>query len=609
MKIYQLFRKLIHSYFYEIRLQNKLLLAFLSMSLLLLGIFSSVIISHVSSFAENQLLQSATETFQQTTASLENTFYSYEQISPGLANSYLFDDLMKQDMNQYTPGEITVIRQNFERSVFASVQNHVNSTSYEVDVKIFFNDDFHYFNNRTRYFSLENYLSAPWASSITQQYSKSRRGFYILPEDLLTEVEPGNFSMARVVVDKKYYPHILALLRIDMPRKYLDQMITSTVFDNTLSAVINQDLNVLACSNTTLNSLLPDLISNYDLWKLPTKTWNEITLGHEKYLLRIVTIPHYKLMHFSLVPQKSLYSDLYRIRSFLLLSVFLTLLLCIPLASLLSHSLVIRLQQVVNVMQQVKTGNPVPFQENIPHGSDEIGNLISSYNHMVEQMQLLMQQEYEYGTEIKNAELKALQAQVNPHFLYNTLDMIYWFAKENMVNEIETSVRSLSTFYRIGLSSGKEIITLRDELSQSKAYMAIWNLRLQDAIIYECKVDDTLLDCLIIKTTLQPIIENAVSHGIREKDIPTGRISINVWADFDDLLITIEDDGVGIDSETLTKLNTDVLIRESVGHGYGVHNVQSRLQLYYGSAYGLKFSSTIGKGTCVTIRIPKKTTE
>lgn len=602
------FRKTIYKYLYEIRLQTKLIIAFFVMSLALLGISSLVIMEYVSSFVEKQLLNSATETFDQTTTSLQNTLFTYDQISAGIARSGLFNEVMSKDMEHYTIGQITMARQDFERNIFALLQSHVSNTAYEVEFKAYFNDGFDYFNNLTRYYSLEDYQNEPWCAPLLEQYQQNRSGFYIIPEALLMQSSSergGYFSMIRVAMDLNHYFHILALVRMDISIDYLNDLITMNAFDHTLSAVVNKETLTLASSDHT--DLLSTLYKQYDLWSLPNDTWYKIRLNHENYVIRTVQLPDYELLHFSLIPEKSLYSSIGNIRTFLLVTMLFMFLLCVPLSNIISHALVFRLQNVVNTMLHVKEGTLSTFQGDMPQGTDEIGNLISSYNYMVEQMQLLMEQEYAHGAEIKNAELKALQAQINPHFLYNTLDMIHWFAKEEMLTEIEQSVSALAQFYRIGLSNGREVITLREELKQAEAYMHIWNLRLQDAITYQCRVDPKLLDCLIIKSTLQPLLENSIAHGIREKEIPTGTIQVDISQNENEIFITVQDNGIGISPETLKKLNEDSLFTETSGHGYGLHNVQSRLKLYYGTSYGLTYSSIYGKGTTINIRIPKET--
>lgn len=611
MVIKKLLQKAIYKYLYELRLQSKLVIAFFIMSFILFFISYFCISSYVTSFIEEQLIDSATETFDQTTTALQNTFYTFEQISTGLARGRLFDELMSTNMENYTPGQITQTRHDFEQEIFALLRNHIAETTYEQSFKIYFNDGFDYFNNNTRYFSLKNYEKEPWCQIVIQNYALNRGGFYIIPERILQlspQESPGSVALIRVAMDKDYYPHILAFMRIDIPTAYLNQLITTTTFDNTISAVINTEKDILASSVSFSQETLSSLLSNYDLTTFAPEVWNSITLDSKPYFLRMVRIKEYGLVHFTLIPANSLYKNLQPIKFFLFLITIFLCLCSIPIASIIARTLIFRLKNIENVMNNVRHGNLVRFQDNIPHGTDEMGNLITSYNYMIEQMELLMEQEYVHGIETKNAELKALQAQINPHFLYNSLDMIYWFAKDGMVVEIEKSVRALAQFYRIGLSNGREIITLREELSQAQAYMNLWNLRLRNTITFICKIDDPIQDFLIIKSTLQPLLENAISHGIREKDSPIGTIKIEAYLQETDILISISDDGIGIDSETLYKLNNDKIIHEYVGHGYGIHNVYSRLQLYYGSAYGLHFESTEGKGTTVTVKIPQRKT-
>ena len=279
----------------------------------------------------------------------------------------------------------------------------------------------------------------------------------------------------------------------------------------------------------------------------------------------------------------------------------------IPISNLIAGTLTKRLMGITDIMSKVQEGKLIHYSGDTP-GKDEIGEVITSYNYMVDQIELLMDREYRLGAEIKNAELKALQLQVNPHFLYNSLDMIYWLAEEGMVSEIQQAVNSLGTFYRIGLSNGREVITLKEELAHAAAYMKLWDLRLRNAIRYEVTVPESLLDCLILKSTLQPLLENAVSHGIREKEQPSGNIQVISKAEGDDLVIYIRDDGIGIRPEMVSKLNRGEQTSTAVNHGYGVFNVQSRLRLYYGSSYGLTYESAEGKGTTVTIRIPRRST-
>ena len=158
----------------------------------------------------------------------------------------------------------------------------------------------------------------------------------------------------------------------------------------------------------------------------------------------------------------------------------------------------------------------ISLPSSIIQGKDEIGELTSTYNYMIHAMEDLIEKEYLLGQETKNAELKILQAQINPHFLYNTLDMIQWFAEEGMLSQIEESVSSLATFYRLSLSNGKEFISLREEMEHVRSYIRLQKLRFPDTFLYEEELDEGLLDYLLPKTTLQPLVENAINHGLQE---------------------------------------------------------------------------------------------
>ena len=259
---------------------------------------------------------------------------------------------------------------------------------------------------------------------------------------------------------------------------------------------------------------------------------------------------------------------------------------------------------LTRTMQEVENGNTDVRME--PSGDDEIAQLIGSFNQMMDEMDALMEEKVEYGRQIKNLELKALQAQINPHFLYNSLDLINCTAISHNIPEISKMVNALSKFYRLSLSKGQEIISLRDEIKHVNLYLQIQNLRFDNRIQVTWNLDPEADDCRVIKIILQPLIENAVIHGIFEKTSKSGCLNISTRRSHDDIYITIQDDGVGMDAQTLTKNFTPSVsgeIADTTG-GYGVRNIHDRMKLAYGEIYGLSCTSTIGKGTTVTVHIP-----
>ena len=209
---------------------------------------------------------------------------------------------------------------------------------------------------------------------------------------------------------------------------------------------------------------------------------------------------------------------------------------------------------------------------------------------------------------LKKAELKTLQAQINPHFLYNTLDTIVWMSEANQPNQVIDIVRSLSSFFRIALSRGKDWIPIRQEIEHVRSYLHIQKIRYRDILDYEIQVDENILDGTILKLTLQPLVENALYHGIKNKR-NGGTIRVKARkADDNLILLVVQDDGIGFTPYKLSQIratfanDSDEILQSD--SGFGLENVNKRIQLYYGNQYGLTVESQYQEGTRVTVAIP-----
>jgi two-component system sensor histidine kinase YesM len=240
--------------------------------------------------------------------------------------------------------------------------------------------------------------------------------------------------------------------------------------------------------------------------------------------------------------------------------------------------------------------------------ADEITELGMSFNIMVGKIKELLDAKIQEHENLKKAELRALQAQINPHFLYNTLDAIIWMAEAKKIDQVVELVRVLSRFFRITLSKGKDWITVREEIEHVESYLAIQKMRYRDILDYQIDVPDNVCDGQILKLTLQPLVENALYHGIKNKRSGGTIIVRGRRLDGDLLQIQIEDNGIGMTQERLTQIRAlleadagDAVIGES---GYGVNNVNQRIKLYYGQAYGLTIESEYMHGVSVSVVIP-----
>ena len=275
------------------------------------------------------------------------------------------------------------------------------------------------------------------------------------------------------------------------------------------------------------------------------------------------------------------------------------------LAHSMSHSITNRISSVIHQMSKVRKGTLSPMSS--PQYHDEIGDLIDTYNYMTRKMDQLMTEQAKAAEELRIAEFHTLQAQINPHFLYNTMDMINWLAQQGRTDEVSLAVQKLSRFYKLTLSRKQSISTIASETEHVTIYLEIQNMRYHDSISFVADIPDELMEYQIPKLTLQPIIENSVLHGILETPSKTGTIVLTGWLEDSDIVLLISDDGVGIPPEKLRTLlleNSYGITSASSGTNIAVYNTHRRLQILYGEKYGLKYSSEFGKGTDVELRIP-----
>ena len=238
-----------------------------------------------------------------------------------------------------------------------------------------------------------------------------------------------------------------------------------------------------------------------------------------------------------------------------------------------------------------------PIETNIT----ELEILDDSFNEMTDHISALIEKQIENERSLHQAELELLQAQINPHFLYNTLDSIAILAESDREEDVIDMITSLSTFFRNSLSEGEDIHTLRAEMAQAVSYLEIQQIRYSDILSYSMNIDEDVQDCLIPKLILQPLIENALYHGIKNRR-GRGLITITGGRENNKILLRVRDNGIGMDSERLEQLQNGIYQQKQ--GSFGLWNVHQRIRLYCGDPYGLSFESAPGEGTTVTVTLP-----
>lgn len=281
----------------------------------------------------------------------------------------------------------------------------------------------------------------------------------------------------------------------------------------------------------------------------------------------------------------------------------ITLILAIIAAYFFTASIDKPLRKLRSLMKKTEEGDlNVAFNSRY---QDEIGQLGNSFNNMIVKIRSLIDMVYIEQKNKREAELKTLQAQIKPHFLYNTLDTIQWLAQKHGATDIVEIVGSLSTLFRIGLSKGKEMIDVREEIEHIQSYLVIQKARYEDKISCEIEADESVMQLKVIKLILQPLVENAIYHGIKERR-GKGTIWISIHREGTTLVLSVRDNGVGMSPEKVSEL-TAILKSGQIENsriGYGIFNVNERIRLTYGNSFGLSILSTPGQGTTVEIRHP-----
>ena len=283
--------------------------------------------------------------------------------------------------------------------------------------------------------------------------------------------------------------------------------------------------------------------------------------------------------------------------------VIISLVLVVIVSFKFSRTLTNPIFKLKRLMKQAESGD-LTVRFNFQH-NDEIGELGQSFNHMIARIDQLIQMVYVEQENKRTAEMKSLQEQIKPHFLYNTLDTISWMARDYDAEDIVRLVDALTNMFRIGLSHGKDIITVKEEITHVSNYLYIQKIRYKDKLNYVIHVDESLYAVEVPKLILQPLVENAIYHGVKAKR-GGGTITITGVPEGENLVFTVQDDGAGMLQEKVEELNRRMSERSVLDEkkSFGLFYIRERIQLCYGKGYGVHVESTLGEGTRVTITLP-----
>lgn len=432
------------------------------------------------------------------------------------------------------------------------------------------------------------------------------------------------FIFGRKLYDLTDHRVIGVMLIETNPRPILDALSNVTISPNSLVYIVDRENRMIA--STAEEQVIPPSFSG-----LPRPQSNEIIVDDRTD--QLIVAAKAKMSDWTVIgltPKGDINAEVVKTREYLYVVIVVLVILSTALASLISRNIASPLKLLIREMKQVEMGN---FKGSVTVKSfEEIDSLVSSFNRMVNRMEELIERITLSSMSEKNAELQALQSQVNPHFLYNTLDMIYWMLDERENDRLGKVILALSHMFRYS-SDWQEAskTTLRQELDQMRHYITIIESRLEGRVSTDIQIDPDYLDVILPKMTLQPIIENAVKYGLEPSREP-GNLQVFTEVHEQELHIIIKDNGVGMPESTLEEMQellradttevsgvvTSMKMEQSIApssgqaaspsvktrRGIGLTNVHRRIALMFGDAYGLRIHSKQGEGTTVIIAMP-----
>ena len=579
---------------HNMKLFQKFVLTYCILLIIPILIISSYAYAKLSNIITDNFLNSASESFEQSLDYMNYTVYKIFDTSNTIVVNNTVTDILIRDVETYA-----LTDQIYD---FSKLQSYLCSFENNLDIKkinLYINDGLIYSSENVSFFKASSLKNTKVEDCILRTNARFIWGpMWYLNESTVNDT----LFLLKSIKNPDDLSEDIGFLRIDFRKSIIQDIIDKiNPLDDVFSFVINSDNKIIA-SSRDLKDLYDNSSIDLELIKSAAQFSNQLTTFDDgKYYLQSAPIDKTDWYMVNVLPKSSIFSTIKIQRQYLFVIVVLTSIMAIILAAYFVKVINKRLFQVIDGMRQVPNGQLSNYIEN--DSSDEVGELIDNYNYMISKMSILVDEQYKLGKEVKNAELKAVQSQIDRHFLYNTLDMINWMAHKNMNKEISIAVKNLAKFYKLSLNKGKDIVTIKDEVEHSKLYVNLQNMRYDNRITLITRLDESLMDCSIPKITFQPIIENSINHGILGRGMESGSILISGYISQGNLIIQISDDGIGIEKEVLPLILKDNNL-QTKGSGYGLKNINQRIKLLYGESYGLSFTSNYGFGTTVEITLP-----
>ena len=572
--------------FRDFSIRTKLIIGFLTILLPLVLILSIVFYSYSAEIVLKQSLEQTREIVEQFSISLDNYMGLMRNKMEILADS----PTIQEELNTHQDKE------DIKNDSFYSRNKRIRRIMLQIYSSVTMNDvEIYGINETNHYLSLWSKKYEMPDKDILFENANLSKGRSVLVNNIN---DADTIQMIKMVKDLQTYKPI-GYIRFGLKRNYIEKMAKNINFGSDGSVVIfDENLNKISgiAHDSALSKLLKEKpsIGNFSY----SEGKNEYTAVH-------IHSDSTGWTTVGVIPLRYINKDLAGIQYLTVIIIVLTIIIGVTVSVIIAQSLILPLENTVNALEKFSRGDfAVRLKEN---RCDEIGKLNRIFNKAIKEINELMQKVTQSEILNKEMEFKTLQSQMNPHFLYNTLDTINWLAFKEKQTEICNLVAAISSLIRASISNKKSIITIEHELDYVKNYIYIQHIRYKDRFDTIYDIDESLLKQAVPKLIIQPIVENAIIHGI-ENSKNKNLLYISVKHENECIVIIVKDTGIGMTDEKVSELLKEPLNAEGdeqkAHTNLGLYAVHKRIQLMYGDLYGLTVHSQAGEGTTVTLHIP-----
>ena len=547
---------------------------------------------------QEQSMEIARLYLQQTENEMESELYKIATVSSSVAQTAEVHEVLEKQNTGISFSE----EYDDMNELYKTIES-TRALQNLYQIRLFISDSFTHSRSNYITYPLSSVSDTDWYHQLVEQYQTQT----LLPPSIFQPPlsEPQEvLSVVTLIRSRKDITRILGVVSVDVLKSDLIDILQHNNYaEQSAAYLVDENLNIVCGANSTFPVSEADLAAQLQQMRDTFGASSGVsTAGNAVYGLSAPIFDGWRI--FTVASMGNLLSPVLDLRDQMILLTVIISIIAFCLSYLYARYSTRRIKTLAEQVRRVENGDL--SVSCIVDSEDEIGELQNSFNFMVRRISLLVDERYNLGKNLKDMELRALQAQINPHFLYNTLDMIAWKAMASGNQETVDIVVKLARFYRLSLSNGSDFLPLSDEVEHVRLFVELTNLCRSRSVQLITEVAPNIADYPIMKLILQPIVENSLFHGLYERSDREGIIRLTAEQIGSYVQIQIADNGVGIEKSKLAELlaKKEKPVVNTKRGGYGIGNILERLRIYYDDRFTFQIESAILTGTTVTIRIP-----